>query len=391
VNVFTWTTYALIIAASCTSLAGAELGTELPSSFGPRGFKSGHLTLLPALAYDLTYSDNAARANRQRKADWLSEYTPSLAMQLKPDEAISTSVLYEFGWHDYVRDVARDYLSHHAVADFRAGNLFVEGLSLSAGDTYLQSGNSSALDNQLLAFTRYNTNQAWGKLQYEFSRFTISGKYTYGLTDYFARVDAGNDYQTHGGELEGAYSFVPKRLVLFGSYGMLRTLYRTTNIEDFDTHTLLAGVRGTYSKLDYSVSVGAVSAPLLHQDIEHHGPTFEAKLSYAPHRRLLAAVTASRRFVAGVHTGVTTDTDLNAGVSVVLTQRGKLAFDYTRNNSHAITGFEQLSLAYSAAFEYKLTRYATGTISYTRTERDVSSGTGGYLINEGHVGLRLAW
>lgn len=390
-NVSTLKVCTLITAAFCASLVGAELGAELPPSFAPRGFKSGHLSLLPALAYDLTYSDNAARASRQRKADWLSEYTPSLAMQLKPDEAISTSVLYEFGWHDYVRDVARDYLSHRAVADFRATNLFVEGLSLSAGDTYLQSGNSSALDNQLLAFTRYHTNQAWEKLQYEFNRFTISGKYSYGLVDYFARVDTGSDYHSHSGELEGTYSFVPKRFTLFGTYNLTRYLRDVTDTADFDAHTLQVGVRGTYAKLDYAVSVGAGSAVYLHQDREDHGPVFEAKLSYAPHRRLLATVTASRRFNAAVLTGVTTDTNVKAGLAVLLTSRGKLAFDYTRNDSHFIMGFDELSLAYSAAFEYKLTRYATGTISYTRTERDISSGTGGYLINEGHVGLRLAW
>lgn len=364
---------------------------ELPPSFKPHGFKTGHLSILPALAYDVTYTDNAARASRNPRADVLSEYAPSFGLRFEPDENVLASALYEFGWHDYTGNVARDYLSHRATSEIRASNALVQGLSISAGDNYLQTGNSNALENNVLAFTQYQTNQAFAKTQYEFNRFTLSGKCNFGLTEYLKASDASADCHTQGGELEGAYRFLPGRLSLFGTYNLTRTLRATTDVNDFDTHTALVGVRGAYCKLDYSVSAGYSEALFLHQAEEHNGPSFEANLSYSPHRRLRATVSASRRFAVGVLTGPTTDTNLRATLTLLLTRRGRFVLDYTRNDSRYLNGFMQLSLAYTASFEYKFARQVAGTIGYARTEREVSIGTDWFRINEARLGMRLTW
>lgn len=387
-----WLIIAALWLVACACAPGAELSADLPLWWHPRGFKTGHLTFSPCLACDLTYTDNVNRTARQTQEDLLAEYAPSFDLRLQPDEAVSLSTAYEFGWHDYLKDNARDYLSHRASGELQLRNLWAEGLGLAFSNQYQQSGNTSALENQILAFTRYHSNQAFAKAQYEFNRFTVSGKYTYGLTDYFARANAGSDYHTHSGTLEGSYSILPeKRLNLFGSYSLLRTLRSISDTSDFDTHTALVGVRGAYSKLGYSVGAGYSSASFLHRDREDNGPSFEASLAYAPHRRLHAAVAASRRFVAGVQTGITTDTNLKATLSLLLTERGKLVFDYTRNDSRYLNGPQQLSLAYTGSFEYKVTRFAVATIGYTRTEREVSTGAGGFVINDAHLGFRLAW
>ncbi|MCY3022767.1 MAG: outer membrane beta-barrel protein [Planctomycetota bacterium] len=382
---------ACALAAGVRHASGGELKADLPATFAPRGITFGHLTVFPALGYDLTYTDNSTRAQRNTTQDVLQEYTPSFDARFRPSEHVTSSLSYEFGWHDYAKETAKHYLSHKAAGEVRIANLWLEGLSVSLSDAYLQTGNTNALENQILAFTRYHTNQTVARTQYDFSRFTVSGKYTYAFTDYFARVDEMSEFSTHSGEVEGAYRFVPDRFTLFGSCNFTRTLDTHTNVGDFDSQTLLTGVRGTYSKLSYSVGVGYGFAQYLHQPMEDSGPCFDASLSYAPHRRLTVAVVASRHFVAAVQTGVSTDTNVRATLSILLTERGKMIFDYTRNESLYQTGIDQVSMAYNTSFEYKLARFAVATVGYARTERRLSTGTGEFTINEGHVGFRLAW
>lgn len=370
-------------------LAGESAPSSAPT---PRGITWGHLAFLPSGKLDFTYSDNALRTGRNTVQDNLWEFAPAAEMRFQPDETTRLSVLYEFGWHDYEKNTARDYLSHRAEGEARITNALISGLSFTLGDKYNQTANTSALENQVLAFTRLQGNQTYGKVEYEFNRFSVSGKYAFGFQDYFARANAGSDYSTHGGDLEGAYKFLPgPRLTLFGRYAILRTLWALSDVTDFDTHTLMVGVRGSYSKLTYSVGLGYGLADSYNLGRTADGPSFDASLAYTPHERITAGVAASRRFVAGVITGVSTDTNLSAALTVVLTQRGKFTLGYTRNESVYQTGQTQLSLAYNAAFEYKLARFAAVSVGYTRYEREVSTGGGGFVINEGHAGVRLAW
>ncbi len=359
--------------------------------FERHGLNSGHLQIFPSIEYDLTYTDNSTRATDRRDEDLLQEYTPSVEVRFKPQELIALSFLYEFGWHDYAKDTARDYLSHRSVTEGTVKNLLVEGLSLTFGDNYVQSANTDALQNLLLSFTRYQNNLAYTKLEYHLNRFTIGGKYSYAIIDYFARANRSSDYQSHSAELAGGYAFLPDRLIATASYLFTRTL-RTVPGEDFDTHTLLLGVQGAYSKLAFAGGAGYTVAQFIDRDQRDEGPALTAHLAYTPTSRLVASLDASRRFAAAVQTGISTETDLRAAVSFMLTLRGRINVDYTRNDSRRVIGnIDQLSFAYHAAFEYKLARFATATIGYTRSERQVSGAAGDFVINEGRMGIRLAW
>jgi hypothetical protein len=358
--------------------------------FERHGISWGHLKFYPAFNYDLTYTDNATRVDKARTEDFLQEYTPAVDLRFSPQELMSFTFAYEFGWHDYLKDAAKDYLSHKSMTEGSVKNIFVEGLTLSFGNAYYQSGNTNALENLLVSFTRYQTNSAYTKAEYHFNRFTIGGKYTYGIVDYFARINRDSDYQSHTAELAGAYSFIPTRLNLIGSYQFSRAV-RTVPGEDFDTHTLLVGAQGMYRKLTFSAGFGYTVAQFVEREERDEGPAFNARLVYTPHSRITASLEASRRFAAAVQTGVTTETDLKASLSLQLMRRGKLTLDYTRNDSQRSNDVSQLSFAYSGVFEYKLTRFATATAGFTHDERKVDGATGDFTINEGRVGFKLAW
>jgi len=358
--------------------------------FERHGLNWGHLKIYPSLAYDLTYTDNSTRSKDRRDEDFLQEYTPGIELRFSPQELMQLTFAYEFGWHDYLKDTAKDYLSHKSITEGSVKNIFVEGLTLSFGNAYLQSGNTSALENLLVAFSRYETNSAYTKAEYHFNRFTLGGKCTYGLVDYFARAEHPQDYQAHSAELAGAYSFIPTRLNLIGSYNFTRTL-RTVPGEDFDTHTLLVGIQGAYSKLAFSAGGGWTVAQFVERDERDEGPAFNAKLAYTPHTRLTMSLEASRRFAAAVQTGITTETDVKFSLAVQLMRRGRLTLDYTRNDSQRTNNIDQLSFAYSGAFEYKLARFAAATAGFTHDERQVKNALGDFVINEGHVGFKLAW
>jgi hypothetical protein len=369
----------------------ADIGPQASDIFRPRGFRSGHLGIFPALNYSMTYTDNATRAQDDTSEDYLQEYAPSVEFRFRPQELISMAGFYEFGWHDYAKNEARDYLSHRAAAEIRLQRVFLEGMELSGGSTYLQSGNTGALENNILSFTRYDTGLSFFKAQYQYNRFSISGKYSYGFVNYFSRAESDFDYLTHTGQLEAAYDFIPRRLVAFGNYSLARNLRYTTDLDDFDVHTYLLGARGIYSKLTFSAAAGYSYATLLNETDREEGPSFEARLSYAPHSRITVSLEASRRFQAAVQTGISTETDVKLAVAVAVTPRGKFIADYTRNNSNRLFQVDQLSFAYNAGFEYKLTRLATLNAGFTRTERETDSGTDEYIINEARVGFRLAW
>ncbi|HYG76488.1 MAG TPA: outer membrane beta-barrel protein [Planctomycetota bacterium] len=373
-----------------TTLQAGDAGVTASDPFARRGFNFGHLRLHPTLSTDFTFTDNATRVEERTQSDVLNDSAAGIEVLFRPMEHINTVFSYEVGWHDYLLDKSRDYLSHKAVADVRVRNIFLEGFELSIYDSYLQSGNTGALENNLLAFSRYATNLAHIKAQYDFNRFSISGKYGYTLVDYFSRANSTSDYIAHAGDIEGAFKFIPTRLVLFGSYNITRVV-RSTNIDNFDTHTVLAGVRGTYSKLQYSIGGGYSRAMLLSGDDTEEGPSLSARVGYTPHERLTLALEASRRFVASPQVGISSDLDIRVSASLRLTAHGKFTVDYTRNHSDRLVGADQVSFAYNGAFDYKLSRFASAIASFTRTEREVSSGTGGFVINEGRIGFRLAW
>jgi hypothetical protein len=378
----------LIILSSgwvCAEDSDAELAWDQP-----RGIRFSKLKIYPAFNYDLTYTDNARRSGNEED-DFLHEFLPSVLIKARPDELIDLTAFYEFGWHDYQENESPDYLSHRASGQARIRNVAVDNLDLIFGDSYIQSANTSPLQNEFLFFSRYQTNYAYAMAQYEFNRFLISGKIEHGLVDYFSRANADSDYMTYAGEIHGEYRFVPTRLILFGTYNLTRTIRDTTDIDDFDAHKLLVGVKGSYSKLTYSAAVGYTYADFLNRDQQDDGPSVLASLEYRPHERLSFSGYASRGFVAGVEAGISTETLAGVSASVQLLRRAKFLAGYSFADSDRVKGQDIRTTDAHATFEYRFTRFAAATAGYSHIERNVSTGTGGYVENAVRFGFRFSW
>jgi hypothetical protein len=362
-----------------------------PPLFEPLGFNKGPVTFYPSLDYILTYSDNANRGDKKRSDDVLQEYLPATDMRFNSEGLISLRTTYEFGWHDYAKDEARDYLSHRANLELRMRNFMREGLTLFIDENYYQSGNSSAVDVEALSFTRFHSNTVSGRAEYATDKFVIRGRVYDTLTDYFRTSFAASDYETVGAEITGEYKLEPTHLAIFGTLAYSRTWRETTSRNDFDTYTALAGVKGSYSKLDYSVALGYTLANFINRDEDDSGPSVLTSLRYTYSPRLNFNLLASRRFQPAIQGGLTTETDVRLTAEMLLWERARLLADLVRNESDRARGGRIITTGASINFLYYLTRYASLHAGYSRFDRETTRAIPEYRINEAHVGFRFAW
>jgi len=357
----------------------------------PKGLRLGQFVFSPFVSVDSTYTDNPTRAEKSRVDDVLMEYAGGFATMFRPAECAKLSLNYDFGWHEYELGSATSYASHQASFNAALTRVGVEGLSLNFSEQYVQTGNSSALENQIVQFSRYQSNRAAMRSIYAYNRFKISGEYAYALQEYYERVNAPSNFRTHTGNLEFAWEWLPKRFEIFESFQLQRTLFDHVDGNDFDAYTITAGVRGVYSKFSYSFATGyAFAVPLTGPGVKGDA-SLNASLSYTPHRRLTFELTASRGFTPDVRTGAALATDLSAAMRVALTSRGKFSLNYTRNQSDRMSGDQQISVAYSTRFDYKITRNASAVFGFTRYERTSTQMGGAFVGNEVRLGCKLAW
>lgn len=358
----------------------------------PKGLRFGALKVDPYFTLDSTYSDNSRQAAVQRTEDVLLEYAGGFAAAFRPHECVKFTLNYEFGWHDYAKDTVKDYLTHRAGFGATLNRVFVEGMSLAFSDQYLQTAGGNILENEIVQFARYQSDRSSARAQYKYDCFKISGEYSYSFTDYFEREAFGkSNFRTHTGSLEAAWEWLPRRLEIFESFQIQRTLFDHAGISDFDADTWMAGVRGSYSKLNYSVAAGYASAVPIYVDGVKGNGSFSADLGYVPHRRLSFALAASRSFAAGVRTGDSLETNLTASMKMVLTPAGKLSLSYARNQSDRATGEQQISVAYSSVFDYKLSRNASLVARVTRYDRTSTILSNAFTVDEVRLGFKLAW
>ena len=393
-SMFSFAIFVVGAAVNAEEKAAVDAYSE-PSLFQqqPRGLSFGHLEFFPEFDYDLEYTDNATRAPDHTKTDVLEEFLPSFRADFVPHELVTARVSYEFGVHDYIKNEARDYLSHKASGDIGIGDVLLKGLSVTIHDDYIQSGNSSVLENEILSFARYERNFLVPKISYEFNRFLVSEEYKYGRFDYFEKANEANDYLLHGGLTNVQYRVLPQdRLNVFGSYEFNRFYRDINSLSDFDTHTALMGVNGKFSKLDYSVGAGIGVADLLHQNISQMGPDLQATVAYNPHDRLSFNVTASRKFVAGVSLGITTETNAGVGATFVVFRHLKATLGYAIDESARPKNIDILTRSLSAGFEYRINRLASLNANYIRVDRTGNIGKfDSFRSNEAIVGFRLSW
>ncbi len=380
-----------------TATAQAEIlkspvdSVDLATFPEPKDLLIHNWRIKPYLSFDETFSDNSQRKPTHKKEDVLLDSVGGFTATTRPNECFKTSLSYEFGWHDYLRDTERDFLSHRASFDASLERVGIEGLSLEFGDQYIQTTDNDVLNNEIVQFARNQTNRAFTHAQYRYNRLKFTGEYAYFLQDYFDREPGKSNFRTHSGSLDGSWFWLPGRLEIFDSFQYQRTLYDHAAITDFDSVTELAGVRGSYSKLTYSAGFGyAMAAPLFENGVKGN-PSFSIALGYAPHRRISFDLVATRGFVAGVRTGATLETDASAALKLLLTRRGTLELKYVRDQSDRFSGVHQLSVAYSARFEYKLTRNTALGATLTRYERTSTIATDTFAVDEIKTGFKLVW
>ena len=356
-----------------------------------KGIQFAHFKLNPYATEDSTYTDNPTRSEHNKMDDVLQEYAVGFNSAFRPHECVKLTLNYEFGWHDYMLNTARDYLSHQAGFNATLDRVGVRGLSLSFFEQYLQTANTSALENEIAQFSKYQTDRAGTRAVYNFNRFKISGEYAYALLSYYDRINRRSNFRTHTGSFESSWDWLPKRLEIFESFQLQRTLFDRNGVADFDGYTLQAGVRGSYSRLTYSVATGYAFAVPLYRAGTQGDSSVTASIGYVPTRRLSFDVNMVRTFVPDVRTGATLETDLNAALKFVLTHRGRLALTYARNEADRLIGAQQISVAYSTRFDYKITRNAAAIFNVTRYDRSSTLPNDNFNANEVRLGLRLAW
>lgn len=364
---------------------------KLDSALDPRGVQFGTLKLYPYISFEEMHTDNARRTPNHEAEDDLVSEDIGFTSQFHPHECIRAAVNYDFGWHDYVRKTERDYPTQQAGAQLSIERIGVQGMSVLFYDNFLLTSSTGELENEIQQFEKYHTNLAGMTAQYKFNRFKISGTYEYDFLEYATKAFSVNDYRTHTGRLDAGWEWLPGKLELFDQIQLQRVLFNSEIPNDFDTDTFLAGVRGRYSKLTYSVGVGYEFARPLYARGVHGDVGYNATIAYAPHRRIAVDVTASRNFQAGVLTGSSLETNTAANLKIVLTQHGFFTLGYFRNQSDRLDGVHQISVAYSPRFEYKIGRRVSLFTGYSRIDRSSTDKPAEFKIDEVRVGAKLSW
>jgi len=380
----------LFIAVFATCVNGSELNNP-PPLLDPKPLIWGPVAFVPSFDYNLNYSDNATRSDKHPRGDLLNEYLPAMDMRVNPHELLSLHASYEFGWHDYVNNEVHDYLSHRANFELRLKNFKREGLSLVFTDSYRQTGNSDPLENEIPSFQRFQNNNTSARAEYEADRFSISGRVYYQFMDYFSRKFEVSGYQILAGEVQGEYRLKPTHITIFGNLAEARILHPVSDRGDYESHTILIGAKGVYSKLDYSLAIGYAVADFLHQRGSESGPSLLGLIRYTYSPRLDFTLQASRRFQPAANGGLTTETNANFTTRLKLADRGWMLLGLTRNESDRTHDGRLVSTEESIAYEHYLTRFASIRAGYAHIDRDTTHGLPQFRINEARLGFHFSW
>jgi hypothetical protein len=360
--------------------------------FKPEGLKFGTLEMYPTFKYELTYDDNPARSHLRPKADFVEDFFGGWGFKQEATPNISWRANYQFGYRDYARGVVDNYLTHRADGELVLTDVLTQGLEFGFGDNFSQSGNTDVLEANLLQFARYENNQAYSVVRYQFNRLTLSGRYAYGLVDYLRQQLSPADSNTHLGQVDAVYDLLPEnRLAFFSSYQIVRTLRPHQTDQDFDAHTALAGIRGEYGKLDYSAGLGWSKSFGLQHDQQNEGPVAQARVLYRPQERMAFELEASRRFVPGVLTGASTETRLALTGDVRLTEHGHLFLRGGMTDIDPYKGNRFTAFVGDVGYRYHFTRFAALSAFYTRTGRTADVPDVRFTANQAHLSFTFAW
>lgn len=226
----------------------------------PGNIRSGPVHIYPGLALSEEYTDNAFLTPNNEKDDFLSIFSPSLALQLPMQR-------HEFQLEYRIDVIRRGHYERYDAEDHYAQALanmrFGRGLTLRVGDTFLRSATPPDFPGDTR--DEFNFNASTVQATYEFgTRYKLQADYTYSVKDYDRSAAEIDNFREHAGSTTLYYRILPKTWALVEYYfSAIDNDDKGGPTTDNDNHRVWAGlsweptakIRGTakggYLKREY--------------------------------------------------------------------------------------------------------------------------------------------
>jgi hypothetical protein len=408
------------------------------------GLNFDRVNIHPGLAYDLTFTDNSLRTATSKKQDALQEAGPTISMNARPTEQITIDAAYAFLEHTYLFNTAENYDSHSGVCVMQFKNLPVDHLDFALGDSFLETGNTSILETQIIAFTRFYTNNAFGYADYTCDRLKLHARYDFDNLHYYGASAKDQDVRTETGTFDASYR-LDETFELFSTYSIIRTFQQAggtpADPDSQDRHTAEAGFVAKFDKLAFSAAGGYTWSQILYDGLQDDGAVASASVDYKPTSRLEAGaygafgisqngsqgrvigqsrglaiqgeggepfsyggyatyrafehirLTANvgRTITTAVRTGVTKDFLFGGTAQLLLNERSSLTGTVFRDLMEGVTQPKTNTNSYNVNFSYQVTRHGTAVFSFTRTDQFNNSVHSTTSTDEARFGFRFVW
>lgn len=332
-----------------------------------------------------TYDDNVLGTTKKfQKPDERLDYETGTEFKYKPNSDFTLDTSYQFGWHDYAGNNARDYLSHDAGLRLEWTNVVIPGLSFSLNEQYSQTGNTEVFQDNFFSFQRVQGDKVDTAIRYQARKLNLVVGNVVEWTSYFSRRDQVGDYNEDTLYAEASYKLAD-HLTPFVLYEFDSVFLTGSNNPGFDIHRVSAGAETSYKSLRFRGSVG-VNA--IEDSGTHVNPTARYDMLYNPSQRVLAYLSVSREFSDGVLTGVSRDTIVVAGMNYRLTSRLRLDAGIQYELNDRADRLHQDTTDSRIALNYRITKNVSGWILYQRADRH-SNEVSDIAINRVQLGFRM--
>lgn len=344
-----------------------------PVDVGLVGFQTGNLIVSPNLNESITYDSNVLGTVNNAQHDFVLNHSSVTEARYTPNSDFTIDANYSVGWHDYIDNVARDYLSQNGRVTFARTHMGLPGLTLGFLGDYQQTGNSGVFERDTVAFSKVQAFNESPSISYEVNRFSMLLNYNYTTVDYFGRVNAGNDYTTS--EETGLLSYRFTR-VIGGFISFSNKDFRIFNRQnaDFDTDQFRVGAQGQYRKFSFSLSMGE---SLLHyadlKGKDRADPGASLEVSYILNHIATFTLSGSHLFTAGALEPGSTDNSIGASVSLQPARHHKVDLLANYLDENRTDGLDRRTLRYGVTYTWQLTRHLTFTGDASTVERTTAS------------------
>jgi len=347
---------------------------EIPGFEVLDGFRVGGVTLFPTYNTKLVYDDNVfGRTKAQDPVpDLIYSNSPGMRMRYRPKHDLEVNVGYEFGWHDYLDDVARDYYSQSASGGFTWKNFFYKDFTIGVNNSYSQTAHTEVFDDEFSSFTRTQGNNLTVMTSYQRKRLGFNAAYTFGLTDYFGKSSTQGDYHTHNA-LAQVYYKVTDRLITTLDYTYEAYRLAHAHSGHFDTHSIMGSATTSLGKFKLSLAAGNKRAIALDPYDSNDGLAVEFGLNYQANRRIKLGIRGRRAFNTGILTGAAYITEFSGEIGYVIAKRVRLDGSYVWSRSDRFSGLLQDTAQFDARLTGQIAKRWTGHLNYTRIDRTTSA------------------